>query len=234
MVYFTRCEKFATDYICYYLQMMKEDGLNSTMESKVNVTWSRNGCDLKTACLYETCLGDMKCCKPGPGGGKPELIKPLPKGCTTFPHPTNCSSATEGGAIGVPGRTKRQLAGGQRHEPGRQQPRTANADADNDAKFLVKYMTLEKRIRTAIGHQFGSTEGLFGKLKGLITKCTYAGWDCTSTEKWYPTPSSSYGNCYTFNTVSNIDSDPTVPRHSSLTGKENGTELCFCFLTLLF
>ena len=59
-------------------------------------------------------------------------------------------------------------------------------------------------------------EGIYGTVKGLITSCTYAGWDCTDPAMWEPFQDSKYGNCFTFN------NDPESLRNSSLTGLSNG------------
>jgi hypothetical protein len=39
---------------------------------------------------------------------------------------------------------------------------------------------------------------------------------------WYTYSTSKYGNCFTFNTMDNADTDPFVPRQASLTGRDNG------------
>ena len=64
--------------------------------------------------------------------------------------------------------------------------------------------------------QFVPHEDIFGTVKGLMTSCTYAGWDCALPSMWEPFQDSKYGNCFTFN------NDPDYLRNSSLTGLSNG------------
>ena len=66
--------------------------------------------------------------------------------------------------------------------------------------------------------QFVPKEGIFGTVKGIMTSCTYAGWDCADPLMWEPFQDSKYGNCFTFNN----DPDPESLRKSSLTGLSNG------------
>ena len=125
-------------------------------------------------------------------------------------------------------------------------PQTANADANAYAKFLVKYMELDDITRQNIGHQVSETiltytmvstymihhlfhqlwayDGIFGSVSGLLTACTYAGWDCGFPRMWYPFQDSKYGNCFIFNGNSDRN-DTGYPRNSSLTGLSNGEHI---------
>ena len=55
----------------------------------------------------------------------------------------------------------------------------------------------------------------------MLVGCTYRGLECKDSRFWYPTLSTGYGMCYTFNFAHN-DLDEFAPRSASLTGIDNG------------
>ncbi len=126
--------------------MMRENntgaGRNATKEKMIDLTWADNNCSLDVACAYEHGNDDDDEKEGGPQPGRVAFRKP-----TECPEKTNSSRA----------RNKRAAASDTSGGKVPRRPEGAEADKDynNEAKFLLKYMGLDPRIRKEIGHQVG-------------------------------------------------------------------------------
>ena len=152
-----------------------------------------------------------------------ELLKKLNENNLVCPERKNpgdnvqevAQSAKETLTEKVSGRKKRQVMqnGSQMGSNGEVPPQQGGAVPDyltTEYRFIGQYMNVSEEERKKIGHQFSD----------LIKSCTFRGRDCLKEKYFENLTSSTFGNCFSFN--SNISGTSHAHWASSLPGPSQG------------